>query len=252
MMKNKTHFENKYFDDIDSISASDNYFLPVLKEVKKIVNFKTAKVLDVGCGTGVFLLPIVSWGCSELYGVDGHTPVADRAIQRGYRDVLAVEDLSSCSLPFSDETFDLVVCKDVFEHLVCPEFALGEIRRVLKKGRLLLLHVPNHFPLYGRLKFVLTNNLDTFNYFPGASRFNFPHIRFFEHRGFLTACNENGFSLVSDLSYLFPVIPLLNRFKFLQPLIRVVVSRFPNQFAGGFTLVLVNNNIVEPEKPLSI
>ena len=112
--------------------------------------------------------------------------------------------------------------------------------------------MPNHFPLYGRLKFVLTNNLDTFNYFPGASRFNFPHIRFFEHRGFLTACNENGFSLVSDLSYLFPVIPLLNRFKFLQPLIRVVVSRFPNQFAGGFTLVLVNNNIVEPEKPLSI
>jgi len=250
MTKSKIHFEDKYFDDIDSISESENYFLPVLEEVKRKVDFETAKVLDVGCGTGVFLLPVVLWGCNELYGVDGHTSVAGRAIRRGFRDVVAVEDLSSSSLPFSDETFDLVICKDVFEHLVCPEFTLREIRRVLKKGGLFLLHVPNHFPLYGRLKFVLTNNLDTFNYFPDASRFNFPHIRFFEHSGFLTTCCQNGFSLESDLSYLFPAIPLLFRFKVLHPLLRKLVSRFPNQFAGGFTLILKKNGIVDsPETP---
>lgn len=240
-MKNRLHFESKYFDDIDSISDTDNYFLPVLNFVRRFVNFDEARVLDVGCGTGIFLSPLVSWGCNELYGVDGYTDVADRAIQRGYKDVVAVQDLSSSPLPFGDEIFDVVICKDVFEHLVFPDYTLKEITRTLKKGGFFILHVPNHFPLYGRLKFLLTNNLDTFNYFPGATRFNFPHIRFFEHREFLGTCVQNGYSLVKDLSFLFPVVPFINRFVFLQPLVKFAVDRWPNQFAGGFTLVLEKN-----------
>lgn len=234
-MSEKQHFESKYFDDIDTISESNNYFLPVLKSVALTIDVSKAKILDVGCGTGLFMSPLVKWGCTELYGVDGPTDYAGRALERGYKEVKFVDDLCSSKLPYEDNTFDLIVCKDVFEHLLDPVFALDEIRRVLRPGGKLLLHVPNHFPLYGRVKFVFTNNMDTFSFFPDSSRWSFPHIRFYEYNDSIKLLSEHGFSVVEDLSHHFPVIPILVRFSVFKSFCKSLVSKFPNQFAGGFT-----------------
>ena len=46
-------------------------------------------------------------------------------------------------IPYEDETFDAVICVDVFEHLKDDSKAMQEIKRVLKKDGLLLLHIPN-------------------------------------------------------------------------------------------------------------
>ncbi|MEO8172307.1 MAG: methyltransferase domain-containing protein [Sediminibacterium sp.] len=241
-MSEKQHFETKYFDDIDTISENDNYFLPVLKDVASAIDIKTAKVLDVGCGTGLFMSPLIKWGCTEMYGVDGPTDCADRAIKRGYKEVKFVNDLCVDRLPYDDNSFDLIVCKDVFEHLLDPVHSLKEINRVLKTGGHLLLHVPNHFPFYGRLKFLFTNNLDTFSFFPGSSRWEFPHIRFYEHADSIKLLGKEGFSLDRDLSIHFPVIPVLVRFSFFKSFCRSLVAKYPNQFAGGFTFLLRKNN----------
>lgn len=237
-MEGHAHFSAKHFDDIDAACEANNYFLPVLEEAARFVNFRTAQVLDVGCGTGVFMAPILSWGCAGLYGVDGPTTVASRAIARGYRDVRVVGDLNTDRLPFDDQRFDFVVCKDVFEHLLAPEFALDEIRRVLRDRGVLLLHVPNHFPLYARLKFVLTNDIDTCRFFPGSSRWSFPHVRFFEHKDFTATVDRHGFQLMSDFSWNFPVVPFFDGSKVFRPLVKALVSRFPGQLAGGFSLLL--------------
>lgn len=45
-------------------------------------------------------------------------------------------------LPFADESFDAVVCFEVFEHIFNIEEALAEIRRVLKSDGRLLLSIP--------------------------------------------------------------------------------------------------------------
>lgn len=237
-MSEKQHFESKYFDDIDTISERDNYFLPVLKSVAATVNFKNSRVLDVGCGTGLFMSYVIKLGCAEVYGVDGPTDYADRAIKRGYKEVRFVNDLCINKLPFENNTFDVVVCKDVFEHLLDPIFSLMEIRRVLKTDGKLLLHVPNHFPLYGRLKFLFTNDLDTFSYFPGESRWTFPHIRFYEHKDSLELLTQKGFSLATDLSYHFPIIPFLCRYRVFDTFCKHLTLKYPNQFAGGFTFLL--------------
>jgi len=233
-----THFSGKYFEEIDQISEQDNYFTPVLRDVLLKIDINNARVLDVGCGTGLFLMPLISAGCRELYGVDGPQSYTDRAIRRGYKEVSVIDDLNVSPLPGHNESFDLVVCKDVFEHLLNPTHALTEISRVLKKDGLLLLHVPNHFPLTGRLKFLFTNNIDTFHFFKEESRWTFPHIRFYEHRDSLQVLLANKFSLVHDLSYHFQAIPILSRFKLMQPLRRFLVKHFPNQFASGFTFLV--------------
>lgn len=235
------HFASKYFEEIDQISEKDNYFTPVLQEVLLLIDIKNSRVLDVGCGTGLFLKPLISAGCTQLYGVDGLQYFMDRAIRRGYKGVSIIDDLNVSNLPSENESYDLVVCKDVFEHLINPTHALSEISRVLKKGGLFLLHVPNHFPLIARLKFLFTNNIDTFNFFKKESRWTFPHIRFYEHCDSLHVLDSNNFSLIVDLSYHFPAVPFLYKISLLYSFRKFLVERFPNQFASGFTFLLKKN-----------
>ena len=60
-----------------------------------------------------------------------------------------IHDFSSDTLPFDDGIFDLVINKDVLEHLVHPEHLVSEIARITRRGGYALIHVPNHFPFVG-------------------------------------------------------------------------------------------------------
>lgn len=52
------------------------------------------------------------------------------------------------NLPFAADTFEIVVCTEVLEHLINPHSALKEIRRVLKPGGRLLLTTRFIFPIH--------------------------------------------------------------------------------------------------------
>jgi len=54
-------------------------------------------------------------------------------------------------LPYEDESFDLIWCSEVIEHLKNPEFAMAEFKRVTKKGGELILTTPNSYALLFRL-----------------------------------------------------------------------------------------------------
>jgi SAM-dependent methyltransferase len=242
-MSTETHFADRFFDEIDQASEDENYFSPVLRGLSGYVDVPKARVLDVGCGTGVFMKQLVDCGCSNLYGVDGPSDFAARALERGYRDVAIVDDLNTCRLPYEDREFDLVISKDVFEHLLNPLHALSEIRRVLQPGGHFLFHVPNHFPLTGRLRFVLTNDIDTFSFFDGASRWTFPHVRFYEHGECLRTMASQGFSPVADFSRYFPDLPVVGRFRWGQSLGRGLAAWRPSQMARGITLLMSKNGV---------
>ena len=87
------------------------------------------RVLDLGCGTGGSVDffrardPSVDWT-----GVD----IADsrEALERVRTDA-RFEVFDGVSLPFSDEAFDLVYCKQVLEHVLRPAPLLAEVARVL-------------------------------------------------------------------------------------------------------------------------
>jgi SAM-dependent methyltransferase len=241
--KTKPHFNNEFFEEIDTSANKNNYFSPILQEVSKIIDYKNSKILDVGCGTGIFLESIIKDGANNCFGVDGPSKFVKRAKERGYKDIFIIDDLCNTSMPFKNESFDFILCKDVFEHLIDPIFTLHEIKRVLKKDGYFLFHVPNHFPLYGRLKFLLSNDIDTFHFFKAESRWTFPHIRFYEYYDCIDTLSKNGFLLVNDLSYYFSAFPELRRFKFIHPILNYFMKKYPNQFTYGYTFLLkkVNN-----------
>ena len=238
MDRKREHMEHKYFDDIDSADDDKNYFTPVIDALSSSTDLNGKMVLDVGCGTGKFIFQLFKYCTPTLVGVDGPTSVASRAVERGYREVIEVENLSVDPLPFPNDHFDCVICKDVMEHLYDPLFALSEINRVLRPDGTFLFHVPNHFPLIGRLRFLLNNKLDTFSYFsPDESRWKFPHIRFFEHSDIVRVFHDNGFEIVEDISYKFAAVPIIRRFRIFNKIVVWLIKKFPNSFNGGYTLI---------------
>jgi SAM-dependent methyltransferase len=97
------------------------------------------RVLDAGCGGGRLFTYDLRGRASLIVGVDitpdaVHNPNVDAPLRA-----------SLTTLPFASETFDLIICKHVLEHLEEPESAFRELARVLgPRGRLLIL-TPNRF-----------------------------------------------------------------------------------------------------------
>ena len=95
-----------------------------------------ARVLDVGCGTGVLARVLARWpNVTSVVGVDPAPALLTKA--RG-----AAADISNVtykegdarSLPFEDAMFDVVACDSMLSHVPGPERAIGEAFRVLRCG----------------------------------------------------------------------------------------------------------------------
>ncbi|MGP4088738.1 class I SAM-dependent methyltransferase [Streptomyces sp. KR55] len=104
-------------------------------------------VLDIGCGDGTAaataapLLP-----GHRIVGVDWSHDALTRARTRlpyAVRGELT-------ALPFGTGSADAVLFSEVIEHLVDPDTALEEIRRVLRPGGHLMLSTPNLAAWYNR------------------------------------------------------------------------------------------------------
>jgi SAM-dependent methyltransferase len=97
-----------------------------------------AHVLDAGCGRTTRLQ---AWRdrIAELVGVDLDETAGS---ENHALDRFVVADLSG-RLPFADGSFDVVYANFVVEHLVAPEAAFREWRRVLRRGGALVLLTSN-------------------------------------------------------------------------------------------------------------
>jgi ubiquinone/menaquinone biosynthesis C-methylase UbiE len=104
-----------------------------------------SRVLDVGCGTGVDLLPMLDAvrPTGTVTGVD----VSRRAVEEVERRHASEHAVSAVvadvhALPFEDGAFDACRADRTLQHVERPDAALAELRRVLAPGgRLVVLEV---------------------------------------------------------------------------------------------------------------
>jgi SAM-dependent methyltransferase len=91
------------------------------------------------------------------------------------------------TLPFADGCMDIVVCKDILEHILDPLALLREVRRVLHGDGHVVISVPNHFYLPMRLKVLFGGNLiwrsPGRNHARNYDEWDYMHIRFFTYKG---------------------------------------------------------------------
>lgn len=94
------------------------------------------RILNVGCGTGGNM-PII-----EKYGEVKNIDVSKEAIMFMKKSGYEAELVDGPTLPFSDNSYDMVVALDVLEHIDKDKSALVEWLRVLKPNGVILFTVP--------------------------------------------------------------------------------------------------------------
>ena len=97
------------------------------------------RVLDLGCGVGGAAIRIVrKLDAGTLVGID----VEERALERataavraaGLAERIAFELVEPGPFPLTDESVDIVFCKDVISHLADKGPLFSEVERVLRSG----------------------------------------------------------------------------------------------------------------------
>lgn len=136
----------------------------------------STRCLDVGCGAGASYARWVEQHSSSYVGVDVSARAVALAGNVGL-DALLVKD--SSELPFADESFDTVICIEVFEHLFAPQETAREIRRVLRPRGVLIASAPNavYWRLRANLLFGMWNPLG--DELSAEQPWRDPHLRFF-------------------------------------------------------------------------
>nr|VFJ45735.1 MAG: 2-polyprenyl-3-methyl-5-hydroxy-6-metoxy-1,4-benzoquinol methylase [Candidatus Kentron sp. DK] len=69
------------------------------------------------------------------------------------------------TLPFENETYDVIVCAEGIEHIFSPYHLLKEFSRMLRPGGILIITTPNIQNLYSRFQFLCTGYLFQFHPF---------------------------------------------------------------------------------------
>lgn len=107
------------------------------------------RVLDLGCRSGAFTKHFLEG--NEVVGLDVDRSALAKAAELG---IETVEADVEAALPFGEATFDAVVAGELLEHLRFPDALVGEARRVLRPGGVLVGSVPNAFRIQSRLRFL--------------------------------------------------------------------------------------------------
>lgn len=117
------------------------YYKTFLKELKKL---DIKSVLDVGCGEGFILNKLRKENIGSLWeGIDYSKDAIE--IGKKIHPYLNLKQESIYDSKYRDNSFDLVICTEVLEHLEDPSKALKEVLKISKK--FVLLSVPNE-PLF--------------------------------------------------------------------------------------------------------
>jgi SAM-dependent methyltransferase len=107
-----------------------------------------AVIVDLGCGDGATLA--VAAKQNPEHHVAGIDWSADALRQARARGLTVVRGTMETRLPVADDVADVVIMSELIEHLVDPDGAVAEVRRVLRPGGALLLSTPNLAAWYNR------------------------------------------------------------------------------------------------------
>lgn len=113
---------------------------------EELERVKGGKLLDVAGGTGYLISHYLDI-FEKVTVVDSSSGMLSIAKKRG----LEVCNCSALSLPFGDNSFDVILCTDALHHIKDYEIALPEMHRVLKPGGVIIIQEIHILGLQGAL-----------------------------------------------------------------------------------------------------
>lgn len=118
--------------------------------LQRYMTLRSTRVLEVGCGFGTNLATWIKQFDVDGYGVEPGSTGFDSAVHAS-RLLFAANGLNPNrianargeALPYKDGAFDIVYSSNVLEHTENPERVIDESLRVLRRGGILHMEMPN-------------------------------------------------------------------------------------------------------------
>jgi ubiquinone/menaquinone biosynthesis C-methylase UbiE len=110
---------------------------PSIRHMLAHIDESAKTLLDVGCGRGYWLERVTASTELAVTGCDLYDEVA---LEKG-----AYVKGNAEQLPFADNSFDVVTCTCILEHLVKLDQAVSELRRVARKQVIVVVPCQRYF-----------------------------------------------------------------------------------------------------------
>ncbi len=144
---------NSWHSNID-LQGDDNSDSPWHQMVKQhLGDLSGLKVLEIGCGRGGFSKYLLEQGANLVAADFSDSAVAITKLLLSGKSNLECVVADIESLPFPDNTFDIVISLETLEHIPDPDKGLQELIRVSKIDSRLIITTPNYFGLLGLYRF---------------------------------------------------------------------------------------------------
>ena len=155
-MSNVDHQEiNKFADLAEQWWDKDGDFKPLhvinplrANYIKEKVSIENKRILDVGCGGGLLSEALFDFG-ANVTGIDAAGPgieVAKIHADNGSKEISYFEKTAEDLLEDESESFDIVTCLEVLEHVPDPCSLVNTCVKLLKPNGHLFLSTINRNP----------------------------------------------------------------------------------------------------------
>ncbi|MDB5194414.1 MAG: Methyltransferase type 11 [Parcubacteria group bacterium] len=159
------------------------------------------RILDVGCAGGYFGEEVKKKGDCEFIGID----ISEKSVAEAKTkiDGAFVVDIQSEKTNFPNDHFDAIIFSEVIEHLLFPEKALEELKRIMKKDGVLIITTPNLLVFSNRVRMLFGKfEYKDFTYFERG------HIHFFTVASLRKLLKEEGFMIDATDNLIHPKVPV--------------------------------------------
>lgn len=169
---------------------TNKYYSSERLEMVNFVPKNSERILDVGCGEGLFLKFLNKNNNLETWGVEMNSEIAE--IAKINLDKVLVGDISEIINGIPNSYFDCISFNDVLEHMVNPYAVLADIRIKLKDNGVIICSIPNV-----RYVRVLKDLLFKKQWkYENAGVLDRTHLRFFTKKSIIDMFNDLGYQLI--------------------------------------------------------
>jgi len=163
---------------------------------------KTLSVLDVGCKKGTMLRHLEHRLHFDNIRLSGSDITSYEVHNRNLYQEVVISDLMAGQPEIRSESFDVVICEQVLEHLARIDLAIESLERVLKPGGRLIVGVPIFVPALAFLRrryVALTLARDPQRYWSHIQSFSLKtFLRAMRRHSQLELVEARGFRIVSE------------------------------------------------------
>jgi len=181
-----------YSQNLQNLSVKpEGYHIQTRPEMMKYIPDSAKRILDVGCGQGLFGYQLKQKLSAEIWGIEIDKEASE--IARTKIDKVLTGDLADLIDSLPDKYFDCVVFNDVLEHLADPFNALMLIKDKIAEDGIIVSSIPNVRYFYNLRDLLLKKQWK----YEDAGILDKTHLRFFTQRSIVEMFNSLGYEIIT-------------------------------------------------------